>query len=295
MKILHYLLFIFSLSLIAYACTSDHPSGPESSDFDRQEMLKNWADNIIIPAFDSFKEETAQLKTAADGFTSNPTLETLNNLRATWETAYLSFQHVYMFEVGAAMNLRYHDNLNIYPADTEEIHKNIEGSYNLELPSLNNSQGFPALDYLLYGLSDADSELLSYYTTGENPEGYRAYLTDLTTRIDDLTGQVLTFWEEGFRNEFIENDGNGSNTSVDMMVNDYIFYYEKVLRAGKVGIPAGVFSGMPLSSHVEAYYRADLSKALLLEALTATQNFFNGKHFNSNENGESLSSYLDFL
>ncbi|HBX67301.1 MAG TPA: peptidase M75 superfamily protein, partial [Balneolaceae bacterium] len=47
------------------------------------------------------------------------------------------------------------DNLNIYPTDTTEIKENIQtGSYNLALPSLNNSQGFPALDYLLNGLGD---------------------------------------------------------------------------------------------------------------------------------------------
>lgn len=46
---------------------------------------------------------------------------------------------------------------------------------------------------------------------------------------------------------------------------------------------------------MEAYYRKDLSKQLLLEALDAAQNFFNGKHYNSNETGESLETYLDYL
>ena len=80
-----------------------------------------------------------------------------------------------------------------------------------------------------------------------------------------------------------------------MMVNDYIFYYEKALRAGKVGIPAGVFSGTPLATHVEAYYSDGFSKELLMEALNAAQNFFNGKHFGSQQTGESLASYLDYL
>ena len=80
-----------------------------------------------------------------------------------------------------------------------------------------------------------------------------------------------------------------------MMVNDYIFYYEKALRAGKIGIPAGVFSGSPLSNRVEAFHSRDFSKELFMEALDAAQNFFNGIHFGSEQRGESLYSYLEFM
>ncbi|MEX2640887.1 MAG: imelysin family protein [Balneolales bacterium] len=295
MKKLFYLLSIIPVTLIG-SCSGDGPSGPDSSDFDRQVMLENWADNIIIPAFASFSEQTAALNTAAEHFASDPTQPHLDELREAWETAYLSFQQVSMFEIGQAMQLHFRDNLNLYPTDTEEITGNIEGgSYNLELPSLYDSQGFPALDYLLYGLAASDAAILDHYTQGDHAGAYVAYLTDLTARMDDLTHSVSTHWEEEFRDDFVQHDGNADNSSVNSMVNDYIFYYEKALRAGKVGIPAGVFSGTPLSTHVEAYYRKDLSKSLLLEALDATQNFFNGRHYNSNETGESLKTYLDYL
>ncbi|HAI40291.1 MAG TPA: peptidase M75, partial [Maribacter sp.] len=75
----------------------------------------------------------------------------------------------------------------------------------------------------------------------------------------------------------------------------YIFYYEKYLRAGKMGIPLGVFSGSTLPRNVEAYYEATISNDLFLEGLSAVQDFFNGNHFNSSTQGESLASYLDAL
>ncbi|MEX0906632.1 MAG: imelysin family protein, partial [Balneolaceae bacterium] len=213
------------LAIFAHSCGDDGPSGPSSSDFDRLAMLENWADNIIIPAFASFSEETARLKSAAEEFTEEPSQPTLDEMRNAWESAYLSFQHVSMFEMGRAMELRFCDNLNVYPTDTEEIHDNIEqGSYNLELPSLTNSQGFPALDYLLYGLGSNDAEILTYYTIDSNTEAYRTYVLDLATRIDELTQEVSTHWAEEYRDVFVENSGDGANASVDMMVNDYIFY-----------------------------------------------------------------------
>ncbi|MEX0662981.1 MAG: imelysin family protein [Balneolaceae bacterium] len=281
---------------IVWSCTDSGPSGPSADDFDREAILVTWADNIIIPAFSNFSETTAQLHASAETFSDEPTQQNLESLRDTWETAYLAFQHVSMFEMGEAMQVRFRDNLNTYPTNTDEIEQNIEsGEYNLELPSLTDSQGFPALDYLLYGLGENDAEILTYYISNANAETYRTYLTDLTQRIDNLTGQVVEDWASGYRDEFVSNSGNGANSTLDMMVNDYIYYYERHLRSGKVGIPAGVFSGSPLSTHVEAYFSNGFSKALFNEALTASINFFNGNHFENETEGESLDDYLNYL
>jgi hypothetical protein len=288
-------LILLSL-LFAWSCTDSSTSGLNEDDFAREAILVNWADNIIIPAFEDFAAKTSALKSATEQFSNNPTQQTLAELRQEWVESYTAWQRVSMFEMGKAMELRYRDNLNIYPTDTDEILENIrEGTYNLELPSLNNSQGFPALDFLLYGLDESDQELLSYYTTHENADSYKGYVTDVATRIDTLTGTVLEEWQNGYRDEFVSNSGNGANSSLDMMVNDYIFYYEKILRAGKIGIPAGVFSGTALDGHIEGFYSKVYSKSLFLESLRASQNFFNGRNFGSQATGESLSSYLEFL
>lgn len=281
---------------VIWSCSDNGPSGPNPDDFDREAILVNWADNIIVPSFTELSETTAQLHSSAQTFSASPTLQNLETLRGSWENAYLAFQQVSMFEMGEAMQIRYRDNLNIYPTDTTEIKQNIsEGSYDLELPSLNDSQGFPALDYMIHGLGENDTEILTYYSTNSEAQNYRNYLTDLTNRIDVLTDQVLNNWTSGYRDEFVSNSGNGANSSLDMMVNDYIYYYEKHLRAGKIGIPAGVFSGSPLSSHVEAYYSEGFSKALFNEAMSASINFFNGIHFKDETNGQSLDDYLDYL
>lgn len=289
------LLILLSL-FIVWSCSDSSTSGLNEDNFDREAILVNWADNIIIPAFENFASTTESLKISAQQFSNDPSQQTLDNLRQEWLDSYKAWQHVSMFEMGVAMDLRYRDNINIYPTDTDEIQENIrEGNYNLDLPSLNNSQGFPALDFLLFGLGETDSELLSFYTTHENAAGYKKYIVDLTVQMDTLTNEVHNHWTSGYRDEFVSNTGGGANSSLDMMVNDYIFYYEKILRAGKIGIPAGVFSGTVLNTHVEGYYSEIYSKSLLLESLEAAQNFFNGTHFGTETTGESLRSYLNYL
>lgn len=290
-------LIYISLTLILFwSCTDSSTSGLSEDDFDREAILVNWADNIILPAFENFSATSGDLETAAMQFSENPSQVTLGNFREAWLESYKAWQHVSMFEMGQAMDLRYRDNINVYPTNSEEIIDNIEsGTYNLELPSLVDSQGFPALDFLLYGLGETDDAVLAFYTTHENADAYKMYVSDLAERINSLTQLVHDAWTTGYRDEFVSNTGNGANSSLDMMVNDYIFHYEKNLRAGKVGIPAGVFSGTPLDGHVEGYYSEIYSKSLLLESIDAAQNFFNGKHFGTESTGESLRSYLQYL
>ncbi len=286
-------LLILIPTLLLIACDPNGGNQPQVDDFDRQAMLTHWADKLIIPAFSELVSTTEALETAANSFSDTPNETTLASLRQAWETAYLQWQSASAFEVGKAEEVRLRDNLNIYPVDVEELKENVEsGSYNLVLPSLNDSQGFPALDYLLYGVGESDTEILAIYTSDALAVNYRQYLVDLAVRINSLVKEVEADWKGDYRDTFVENNGSNANASVDLMVNDYIFYYEKHLRAGKVGIPAGVFSGAVLPENVEAYYRRDLSKKLLNAALDASQVFFNGE---VSETGPSLKAYLDYL
>ncbi|WP_367390222.1 imelysin family protein [Lewinella sp. LCG006] len=288
MKKLLLLLLVVNL----FACGEEENPQP-TDNFDRQAMLSHWTDQIIIPAYTAFAEKTTDLQEATDVFIGVPTEVHLLNLRTAWEAAYLGWQAVAMFEIGKAEELLLTNNLNIYPVDVMALEANIStGTYNLELPSTNDQQGFPALDYLLYGVSSTPAEVVAIYATNEN---YRNYLQAVVNRINGLAQVVLNDWTSRYRDEFVASSGNSATASVDRFVNDYIFYYEKHLRAGKVGIPAGVFSGAPLENTVEAYYRRDFSKTLLLASLDAVQDFFNGKSFAGTNTGPSLAAYLTDL
>ena len=201
-----------------------------------------------------------------------------------------------MFEIGKAEEERYRNRLNVYPTNPTEIEDFIaSGSYDLSLPSTIDAQGFPALDYLIYGAANTDTDIIALYSTNANADNYKQYLNELSQTIATLTDIVLTDWQTNFRDTFVANISSSSTGSVDKLANDYILYYEKGLRAGKIGIPAGNFSNETLPENVEGFYRKDLSKALFNASLTATQNFFEGKHSNSNTEGESFKSYLNFL
>ena len=186
--------------------------------------------------------------------------------------------------------------LNVFPLDVDGMTESLlSGAYDLESVNRQDEQGFSAMDYLIHGLADTDADIIAFYTDPANGGNYKIYISDVSHRMEQFTDQILLDWNNGYRDTFVSQDGTSGTSSVNTMVNNYLFYYEKFLRAGKIGIPAGVFSGSELSDRVEARFRGDVSKELFLTALQASQDFFNGVHYNGQGTGISLKDYLDEL
>ena len=296
---------IVAVAAMIWACSSDGGSdptddvvvdpNPDPVSFERGPMLVNWADNIIIPSYEAFSTEITDLQTAFDAFKTDSNETNLIAFRASWLSAYKMWQRVSMFEIGPAETVGFRLNMNIYPADNDKMDGFISsGGYDLALASNRDAKGFPALDYLINGLGDTDQAILDRFN-GTEKENLVSYTGDIIADMVSLTQDVLAEWNSGYRATFVANNGASSTASVDRFINDYVFYYEKFLRAGKMGIPVGAFSENVLPQNVEAYYKADISNELFLEGLEAVQDFFNGVHYGKTTSGESLASYLDAL
>ena len=280
--------------------TSSSTTGSETTsttpaEFDRGAMLAFWADKIIIPSLESFNESLFKLLEATNSFIDNPDQEKLSQLRDKWLTAYKAWQFVEMFDIGKAEEIYFKNRLNLYPVNKDRVDSNIDsGSYDLNKAENFTSQGFPAVDYLLFGIGENDESVIAKYLISDSP--HSKYLKDVVSKAVELTNIIKVDWEEGYRNTFVELTDNTATSSINKLTNDFIFYYEKGFRAHKIGIPAGVFSGSPLPDRVEAYYGRVYSRVLAIEAANAVDNFFNGRSFSENEDiGLSLKSYLDFI
>lgn len=261
-----------------------------TDNFDRSEMLRFWADEIIIPAYTAYVISLDELQSTANVFITAPNENNLNTLRAAWLESYLAWQQVSQFEIGKAEEIGVRNYSNIYPTNVVLIHSNIENQdYNLELPSNFSAQGFPALDYLLFGIQDTDEAIINTLTI----DSTKSYLVAIIDRLVTLGNSVSDDWNNSFRNDFISNDGSSATASTDKMVNDFLFFYERFVRAAKVGLPAGVFTGSENIELVEGRYSSIYSKQLFSKAFEASQNFFKGISFDQQTEGPSLKQYLD--
>lgn len=284
---------VLLLTLSFSSCKDDQVVDDSRDGLDRTEMLENWADNLIIPGYEEYVASLDTLNKTAESFNAQPDPEGIQQLRSAWLRSSVLWQRIAMFEIGKAESIGLRDFTNTYPTNTEDIEGFMtRGSVNLELPSTRSAQGLPALDYLLYGAATNDQAILERFT---DEIALRDLLVKYTTRLRTMAKSVLSDWNSGYRQRFIENNGSGGNSSVNKLMNDFMFYFEKSLRAGKVGIPAGVFSASALPDRVEGYYSQEYSKLFLLESLEYVVKFFNGMHLHGDGSGPGVDDYLDFL
>ena len=285
-----FLILLFSLCIAS--CMTDADEQCTTDDFDRGAMLNNWAENIIIPAYENYTNKLEDLKIDLVAFSDTPNQTNLDKARTSWLGAYIAWQKVALFQIGKAEVLRLRDYTNTYPLDAVGVENNIASdSYDLSLSTEMDKQGFPALDYLLNGVKDSDLEILNIYDN----TSYTNYLRAVVTRLEDMALSVLQDWKTSYKSIFVTNECSSATASVDKLTNDFIFNFEKHIRVAKIGKPIGFFTNTPVPEAVEAFYKKDVSKELFVVAIQASRDFFAGKHFNSNTEGISLKSYLTDL
>ena len=286
---LRFLAILVAGLLIACSSSSTDDSPSVGDNFDRGALLANLADNIIIPAFEDLQTKLQTLVADKNTFVATPNQTNLEAIRASWLAAYKAWQHVEMFNIGKAEELLYGFQMNVYPTNTTDIATNIaNGTYDLSSVNNNDAVGFPALDYMLFGVANDDASIIATYGNSN----YSNYLSDVVDQMQTLTDTVLADWQNSYRNIFVSQTGNTATSALNKFTNDFVFYYEKGLRANKIGIPAGNFSSTPLPDRVEGLYSKVHSKTLALEALNGVQAVFEGKVFLGSTTGASFQAYL---
>ena len=276
--------------------TTSTNSSSQSETFDRGTILLNYSENIIIPRYNTFKLSMDNLKNSIETFKSSPTSESYDLLQNDWIDAYKKWQYIEMFNISKAEEIMYNLKMNTYPVSKERIDNNIDTEKtDLSNPNDWSAQGFPGLDYMMHGIAENKDAVIELYSTNSK---YGSYLSTLGNLMSDVTNSVVEDWSS-YKDTFNTSIENTATSAFNMMVNDFVFYFEKGLRTNKIGIPAGRFSSLPLPEKIEAYYYSkngfgNLSKTLVLEARQAATDFFTGSN-SEGVRGPSYSTYLDYL
>lgn len=270
--------FITLLTFVSvlFSCDSDSAVA-ESSTYDSASLLLNIADEHIVPEYEAFSSELEKLKTASDAFVLSKTEENLQALRGALTEAYSSFQPVAKYGIGLAESTSFYANMNTFPLDESDTQINISTYETVDLTSVlsQDTQGFPALDFLINGLANTDTDILAFYT-GDTGANYSGYLIKVIDRMQSLNTAILDDWKTTYRDEFVANTGSAVTESVNVFVNAYVFYLERRLRSAKVGIPAGALTTDVFPNNIESLYNPELSKSLLQDALSSTEALYVG-------------------
>lgn len=272
------------LSLLAASCGSESNGNSCVGDYDQTALFQHMADAVIIPAFGGSQTRIADMLDKVNTFSNDRNSGNLNLLRESFRQAYLSYQDISYFRFGPAESAQMNTRMNNYPVNAALLEANIAaGQYSLENFD-NYYSGFPALDYLLYGLANDDAAILDIYNGG-NGDAYVQYLQDVCTVLKSTIDNIVAGWAD-YRSTFINNTGTADGSALSLLVNSLNQQYEDT-RRDKLGIPAGFqeLNAPAFPERVEAYY-SGFSLDLLERSVSAAQTYFNG------DNGEGLDDYL---
>ena len=265
--------------ILLYSCTEETPL-TSKVDFDRKAMLTNWADNILLPAFENFDQQAQALDNSVKTYYQKSDQQSLQSLREQFVDTYKAFQQVKPFEAGPSEDVSLRASLNTFPTDTAKIAYNIINDVtDLSAASHLTARGFPALDYLLFS-SSADL----------HESKTQAYLSILVKDITTLASEVNSRWKSK-RTDFINASGTDLGSSLGQMVNAINKDYE-IVKNAKIGFPAGKRTlGKTYPHTCEAYF-SGISIDLAIANIQAIENFFQGISFDGNAKDLSLEDYI---
>jgi predicted lipoprotein len=292
-----FLLIITGISLFSFISCIEEDDNSADIDFNRGKMLDEIGNNVIIPSYQLYYTEVKDMDSVIALFATSPDMTDLSNLRIEFKEAYIAWQYVSTYEFGPAEEILLRSNTNTFPADTVQIRSNISsGNYDLASAGNMDAKGFPAMDYLLYGIADDSVKIFDQYVSDSLAANRLNYLKDISTELKENAEYVLTNWIESggdYIHTFINNTGTDAGSSVGLLVNQLNYDFE-IIKNYEIAIPLGKKTlGSPLPEKVQAYY-AENSMQLTLEHFNAIENLYLGEDLWGND-GWGFDEYLIYL
>ncbi len=220
-----------------------------------ENLLTNQVNEIIIPTAENYQAGMQNLLSAVQSFVEEVNQENLESLRATYLETNLAYQAAAVHNYFATANLDFVNTTNLYPVDIAFLEDFIDTeAYNFNSAMQRRANGFPAMDYLLYGFADP-------ITTFSDSPKTATFLLELTRAMKQRADLNVEGWTGSLRESFINNGGVQLGSSVSVQLNEIMFYYEEHVRENKVGIPIGRLGPndtpfAPDSTKIEAYYQS---------------------------------------
>lgn len=291
MNRLFYATTLLILCIVTGIVSCNESESPKEVRFDRGEMLKNIAQNLIIPAYSDLQTSVNSLKNRTEDFILNPNMNSLAALQNDWETAYTLWQYANAYNFGPAGDQGIRrglvEEIGTFPVSVIKVETAIA-----DTPNFNDfnrdARGFLTVEYLIFGADDTPSEIVEQFSSEKRKNFLLGAVSDIERRI----GEVLSAWNGGYSSEFSQNVGTDVGSSTSMVYNEFVRSFESI-KNFKLGLPLGRRPGQTKAEPqlVEAYYSGKSLK--MLEAnLNAIENIWYGRS-SEGQAGLGFREYLE--
>lgn len=260
---------------------------PAEVSFDRNQLLASVTDNVILPTYSLFADQTLAQLASVSGYCDAISAqaadepEWLQQARQSWRDAMTTWQMAEMMQIGPLLenNSNLRNKIYSWPntsscAVDQDVVLSEDAGYDITTRT-DSRKGMDALEYLLFN-EDLNHSCTAF---GTAPEGWdqrsdtdkkqaRCQFAKLVAQ--DLVEQstsLLLAWQgdnasQGYA-ETLKNAGLPGNTFTDAQlavndVSDAMFYADKFTKDAKLATPLGIFANdcglQPCKENVESVY-----------------------------------------
>lgn len=263
---------------------------------DYTRVLTNQMNEVIIPTFENYQTEMTDFLSSVEAFANDQSAANLTAVKSAYADAYVAYQAGAVHDYYATSNLDLVNTTNLYPVDVDLLEEFVENeAYNFNVTAQMRANGFPAIDYLLYGGDD----VLASFT--EQPKR-TTFLVELVKAMKAKADGLVSSWTGNLRENFIKNGGTGLGSSISVQLNGILVYYEDHIRGNKVGLPIGRLGPLdtPIEADgtkIEAYHQsiAESSESFTFDLLRASIEEMEDIYLGTTASGDDGMGYEDLL
>lgn len=207
--------------------------------FDRQEMLRDIVDGVVLPNHEAFAVAAKALDERAQAYVADPSAENLDSLQVAWHTASIAWMGCDLFRFDTISRSLLHNRIDNPPPWDGFIEEIIAGGEPISADSVNNvgssSKGLPAIEYLIF-----DPASVADIATNERRQ---AYLLGATTILANDANELLVAWSadgQNYAQTFIDNELKTGDLqeSLNLLVNQMLTEIETITWT-RLGVPLG--------------------------------------------------------
>ena len=264
----------YAILFLAMAIMSCSDNGEQNTNnFDRREMLRNMADNLIIPSFEQLNQSALEVNIAIEKLDSELNPQNFNAVRDAWIKLYRDWQYAQLYTFGPAGEQGIQKSLlqeiGTFPVNSNRINELISLNDTSFINFQRDTRGLLAMEYLLY--RDNAYELMQQNKNSVD------YLKAVSRHIIEKVNPVYNEWKNTYRTTFAEDNSTSIGSATSVFYNEFVLSYE-VFKNFKIAVPLGRKAGQTQAEPdlVECKY-SGLSLEYLNDHLTALVNIWYGR------------------
>ena len=190
------------------ACSENNDPVTPGEGYDFGSIITDYADKVVVATYEDLKNKTADLQTACETFSNDPTQANLDAVANAWKTAREPWELSEAFLFGPVHFLSIDPSMDTWPMDESQLQSVLDGNFELTPEFVRDGlgyslRGYHTIEYLVF--KDGQKK-----NAADIDDREKEYLVSASVVLAEDASTLYEQWTSGYANEF-KNAGNSGS------------------------------------------------------------------------------------